>query len=64
MTKTIKQDLGELLSDLRDQNPNNFDLGRKYREYIIKSTGTVDDLCKVYPNDYDLGTEIRKIKSK
>jgi hypothetical protein len=59
-----KQDLGEVLSDLRDKNPNNYDLGRKYREYIITNTGTVDDLCKVYPNDYDLGAEIRKIKSK
>lgn len=46
------------------QNPNNGDLGFNFRKEKISLSDFIDeDIFKQYPNDYDLGKEVRCIYS-
>jgi hypothetical protein len=51
----------EIMINFANGNPNNGMLGAKWRKNVIDYKGRLDELCLKFPNDYDLGAEIRKI---
>ncbi len=59
-----KLNITEIVEKMRVETPNNFELGSKYRKFILSFTNNLDSLCKEYPNDYDLGSTIRNMENK
>jgi len=51
----------EVLENLSKEFGNDQELGKKYRDFVLKSEGKLDELSKRIPNDFELGKEIRKI---
>jgi hypothetical protein len=50
----------EIITDLVKQFGNDQDLGKEYRKFILSYKGKIDEFCKKYPNDFDLGNFLRK----
>jgi len=50
----------EIVANLAKQFPNNQDLGKEYRKTTLSYKGKLDEFCLKYPNDFDLGTFLRK----
>ena len=57
MEKSTKM---EVLENLSKEFGNDQELGKKYREFVLASEGKSDELLRTYPNDFELGKEIRK----
>lgn len=53
----------EILTELAKKYSNNQDLGKNWRS-ICSSYGQLDQLCLDNPNDFDLGSVIRKKVNK
>lgn len=50
----------QIVLDLTKQFGNDQDLGKEYRKFILSYKGSLDEFCKKYPNDFELGTFLRK----
>jgi hypothetical protein len=51
----------EIFENLSKKFGNDQDLGKNYREFVLASQGKLDELTRSYPNDFELGKEIRNI---
>jgi len=54
----------EVIENLSKEIGNDQELGKKYREFVFASEGKIDEHARKYPNDFDLGKEIRKYFKK
>jgi hypothetical protein len=50
----------QIISSLDKQFGNDQDFGKEYRKFTLNYKGKLDDNCKEYPNDFDLGRFLRK----
>ena len=50
----------EVVNNLVRQFGNDQDLGKEYRKFTLAYKGKLDEFCKKYPNDFDLGGFLRK----
>jgi hypothetical protein len=50
----------EVINNLVRQFGNDQDLGKEYRKLTLAYKGKLDEFCKKYPNDFDLGRFLRK----
>jgi len=55
-----KRNSKEIVLDLSKQFGNDQDLGSEYRKFILSYKGSLDEFCMRYPNDFELGTFLRK----
>lgn len=51
----------EIMLDFVRKYSNDAELGAEWRKSTLAFKGKQDELCSQFPNDYDLGSEIRKI---
>lgn len=50
----------EVVTKLVKQFGNDQDLGKQYRKFTLTYKGKLDEFCLKYPNDFDLGSFLRK----
>jgi hypothetical protein len=50
----------EIIMDMIKEYPNDKDFGGNYRKYCLTYKGKLDEYCITYPNDFDLGSFLRK----
>ena len=51
----------EIMLNFVKKYSNDSELGSEWRKNTLAYKGKQDELCMQFPNDYDLGSEIRKI---
>jgi hypothetical protein len=56
MVKIFTKEDIEVLKSLSSKNPNDQSLGK-----LVRSTYSNNDFIREYPNDFDLGSQIRKL---
>ena len=50
----------EIITEMVKKFGNDQDLGKEYRKFTIAYKGKLDEFCRIYPNDFDLGKFLRK----
>jgi hypothetical protein len=50
----------EIITNLVKKFGNDQDLGKEYRKFTLFNKGKLNEFCLKYPNDFELGTFLRK----